>query len=68
MTALSMQISGMSCGHCVAAVKKALESVAGVAVHEVAIGRAQIEYDDAQTSTAAIVQVVEDEGYGVTTA
>ena len=68
MSELSMQISGMSCGHCVAAVKKALQSVAGVTVHDVVIGRAQIAFDAAQTSPALIVQAVEDEGYAVTTA
>lgn len=68
MSELSMEISGMSCGHCVAAVKKALQSVAGVTVHDVAIGRAQINFDAAQTSPAQIVQAVEDEGYSVTTA
>lgn len=68
MSELSLEIRGMSCGHCVAAVKKALQSVAGVTVHDVAIGRAHIAFDAAQTSAAHIVQAVEDEGYGVTTA
>ncbi len=68
MTQLTMQISGMSCGHCVGAVTKALQNVNGVAVNTVAIGSATISYDATKTSAEQIKDAVEDEGYAVTSA
>lgn len=68
MTQLTMQIGGMSCGHCVGAVKKALEGVNGVAVDQVAIGSATVRYDATATSADQIKQAVEAEGYPVTSA
>ena len=68
MTQLTMQIGGMSCGHCVGAVKKALEGVNGVAVDQVAIGSATVRYDATATSAEHIKQAVEAEGYPVTSA
>lgn len=66
MSQLAMNIGGMSCGHCVGAVKRALESVQGVKVEQVGIGNAVVDYDPAVTSPARIAQAVEDEGYAVT--
>ena len=64
MPSLRLSISGMSCQHCVRAVQGALQGVPGVRVEEVSIGAARIEYDPAQTSLEAIVDAVNDEGYG----
>ena len=45
MTSLNLNITGMSCGNCVAHVKKALTSVPGLTVRKVEIGRAEVEFD-----------------------
>jgi len=57
-----LKIDGMTCGHCTAAVKKALEKVAGVsaATVDLAAGRAQVAGD---ADVAALVAAVQDEGY-----
>jgi copper chaperone len=65
MTKLAMKISGMSCGHCVQAVRRALESVPGVTVDDVKIGTADVTFDDSTTSAEQVTQAVEDEGYAV---
>ena len=52
MDKLTMQITGMTCGHCVAGVTRALKGVPGVTVDQVAI----------------ITTAVEDEGYHVVSA
>jgi copper chaperone len=67
MDRLTMKIDGMSCGHCVGSVTKALESLDGVDVEQVSIGEATVAYDPATTSPATITQAVEDEGYTVAT-
>lgn len=57
-----LKIDGMTCGHCSAAVKKALEKVAGVsaATVDLAAGRARV---DGNADVAALVAAVQDEGY-----
>jgi len=64
MTVLA--ITGMSCGHCVAAVKKTLAAVPGVVVDHVEIGSATLQFDATKTDMAHITQAVEDAGYAVT--
>lgn len=61
----TIKIEGMSCGHCVKAVRSALEALAGVDVHAVEIGTAQVGYDTEATDAAQIVEAIEDAGYTV---
>jgi copper chaperone CopZ len=63
MQKLELEIEGMSCGHCVAAVSDALGELPGVSVDAVRIGSAQITYEPAQVSPEQIVLAVEDAGY-----
>ena len=68
MNSLSLKINGMSCGHCVAAVTKALQTLDGVAVDNVSIGQAQVRFDPDRTSADAIARAVERQGYSATAA
>ncbi|MCL4813305.1 MAG: heavy-metal-associated domain-containing protein [Vicinamibacteraceae bacterium] len=63
MMTVQLAIDGMSCGHCVARVKKALEQVPGATVADVAVGSATVEIDPARTSADALVKAVDDAGY-----
>lgn len=65
MATLELGISGMSCGHCVNAVKNALQELDGVDVRKVEIGSATVDYDPSRSSPAAIQNAVEDAGYQV---
>ena len=60
-----LEIDGMSCGHCVARVRGALEALPGVKVEEVSIGKALVEIDESRTPVATVSQAVEDAGYDV---
>ena len=57
-----LKIEGMSCGHCVRAVKQALEGVPGVRAADVDLegSLARVEHE---ASEAALVAAVEEEGY-----
>jgi copper chaperone len=66
MTDLTLTISGMSCGHCVASVSKALKGVDGVQVDDVRIGTAKLKFDESKVSAAQLAQLVTDEGYAAT--
>ena len=65
MTKLTLDISGMSCGHCVASVSRTLKAMPGVQVEAVTIGSATIDFDEAKVSADAIAKAVTDEGYAV---
>ncbi|MFA6045918.1 MAG: cation transporter [Phycisphaerales bacterium] len=50
----TLNIDGMSCGHCVQAVTKALSAVPGVKVNSVAVGSAVIEAADGRAAGQAL--------------
>ena len=68
MEQTTIAIQGMSCGHCVAAVKGALHRLDGVEVRDVKIGSAQVAYDPATVSPERIAEAIADEGYAATVA
>ncbi|HSU94537.1 MAG TPA: cation transporter [Gemmatimonadaceae bacterium] len=63
MTRTTLKIDGMSCGHCVTAVKKALLDLDGVTVESVAVGTATVQYDPAVASPEKIAEAIGDAGY-----
>jgi copper chaperone len=60
---LSLSISGMSCGHCVSRVTKALSSLEGVSVEHVEVGSARLSYDPAKVTRDRIARAVDDVGF-----
>jgi copper chaperone len=62
-----VKIEGMSCGHCVAAVKNAVGGLKGVKAVEVSLEKkqAEVEFDDSTVNFAAIKNAIEDQGYDV---
>lgn len=66
MQHLTLHIEGMSCGHCLNAVNRALTEVPGVEVESVRMGRAELRYDDRRTDPARIEAAVADAGYRAT--
>ncbi len=60
---VNLSIGGMSCGHCVAAVRDALEQLPGVAVQQVAIGTASVALDPTSVSAATVVSAIQEAGY-----
>jgi copper chaperone len=63
MEQTTIAIQGMSCGHCVAAVKSALGQLEGVEVQEVKVGSATVAYDPQAVTPDRITQAIADEGY-----
>lgn len=63
MEQVTLEVQGMSCGHCVAAVKAALGDVEGVEVEAVSIGSATVRLDPAKTSVGTLIDAVADAGY-----
>lgn len=63
MQRLNLTIEGMSCDHCVRAVRGRLERTDGVKVDDVKIGSAVVEYDPGKTNVDEIEDAIADEGY-----
>lgn len=63
MQDLKLSIEGMSCNHCVHAVRGRLEKTPGVEVRDVKIGSADLRFDPAKTSVDDIEEAIADEGY-----
>lgn len=64
MERITLEIGGMSCGHCVGQVQKALETVP-VATSTVKVGSAVVEFDGTATSEEAISTAIRGAGYDV---
>ena len=62
MTTKEYTIEGMSCQHCVMAVKKEISKIGGVHAVEVIVGKATVQFDEAVTDTD-IAAAVEEAGY-----
>jgi len=65
MERITLEVKGMTCGHCVAAVKRALSGLPGVGEVEVTLDppRAKVSYDPAKTTPESMAKAVEGEGY-----
>ena len=66
MRQATIHIEGMSCGHCLNAVNRALGSVPGVHIDAIRIGRADVRYDETRTTTSDLESAVADAGYRAT--
>lgn len=63
MDRLHLTIEGMTCEHCVRAVKNRLAATPGVQVEEVEVGSAVISLDPSATSIELVEDAIADEGY-----
>ena len=63
MEHLSLTIEGMTCEHCVRAVRGRLEHTPGVKVGDVKVGSVTLNYDPAKTTIDEIEEAIADEGY-----
>jgi copper chaperone CopZ len=58
-------ISGMTCGHCVKAIIKALGGIPGLTLDEVQVGKATIQVDESKVSDELLKTAVEQAGYQI---
>ncbi len=62
MTELHLTIDGMSCDHCVMAVRKAFERLP-VTIKDVRVGSALVAYEENEVGMEQLKQAVEEAGY-----
>ncbi|MBB4304180.1 copper chaperone [Rhodobium orientis] len=62
---ISLNVTGMSCNHCVAAVKKAVADVDPAAEVAIDLDAGRVDIASATAEKAALSQAIEDAGYEV---
>lgn len=65
MKTQELKIEGMSCNHCVMAVKKELSKLENVKVEDVQIGSAKVQFDENKVSEKELSAAIEEAGYKV---
>ncbi|WP_077324832.1 copper chaperone CopZ [Virgibacillus siamensis] len=67
MKKVTLDVQGMSCGHCKSSVEGALNGLDGVSSAEVdlASGKVDVTYDDGRVTLAEMREAVEEQGYDV---
>jgi copper chaperone len=63
METVNLSIKGMHCGGCATKVSKALKSLPGVKVENVAVGSARVSFDPQKTSAADLTVAVDNLGF-----
>lgn len=64
MNTVEIKIDGMTCNHCVMAVKKELSKIP-VDSFDVQIGSAKVNFDESKVQTEQIEKAIEEAGYKV---
>jgi copper chaperone len=65
MAETTIKIEGMSCQHCVMAVKKAITGLKGIDQADVNIGNATVKYDESNVKKEEIEAAIEKTGFKV---
>lgn len=67
MSQATLQVIGMTCGHCVETVSKAVSALNGVNKVDVSLEQKQVkvDFDEGQTALAEIKAKIVDAGYEV---
>ncbi len=66
MTHLVLEVDGMSCGHCISAVNRALEKVPGLIVRSVALGTVEVDLEEGGATPELLIAALADAGYPAT--
>jgi copper chaperone len=65
MRQITLRIGGMSCDHCLRAVRTELAKLPGVELDSVHIGSATLRFDPSRTTVDHLIAAIGDAGYEV---
>lgn len=65
MQSVTLNVQGMSCGHCVNSVEGAVGKLGASAKVDLAAGQVAVEFDESKVTLGAIKEAIEDQGYDV---
>ena len=65
MKSITLNVTGMSCGHCVKAIEGALKAIGVTGKVNLEEQTVRVDFDDKNTTFEAIKAAIEDQGYKV---
>ncbi|MBN8200054.1 MULTISPECIES: copper chaperone CopZ [Bacillaceae] len=67
MEKVTLNVEGMSCGHCIKAIEGSVGELAGVSNVKVHLesGKVDVEYNSAEVSLDKVKETIDDQGYDV---
>lgn len=68
MQTVTLNVKGMSCGHCVNAIQNALSEVGAQAQVDLEHAQVTATYEESKVSVTAIKEAIEEQGYDVESA
>lgn len=60
-----LKVEGMTCGHCVSTVEKAVGNAGAVGKVDLAGKKVSVEFDESKVTLEAVKAAIEDQGYDV---
>lgn len=65
MAQVTLQVSGMSCQHCVNAVETALKEIGASGKVDLANNAVTVDYDESKITLEQVKEAIEEQGYDV---
>ncbi|MBW5445366.1 copper chaperone CopZ [Cohnella sp. CFH 77786] len=65
MQNVTLNVQGMSCGHCVNSIEGAVKKLGATAKVDLGAGSVAVEFDESKVTLEAIKETIEDQGYDV---
>jgi copper chaperone len=65
MNTVTLQVEGMSCGHCVNSVEGALNKLGASGKVDLANKSVTVDFDETKVTLEALKEAIEDQGYDV---
>jgi len=65
MQNVQLKVDGMSCGHCVSSIEKALVTIGAEGKVDLAGKTVTVAFDESKISLDAVKEAIEDQGYDI---
>lgn len=65
MQSITLNVEGMSCGHCVKSVEGAMQELGATAKVDLAAKTVTVNYDESKLTVDAIKEAIDDQGYEI---
>lgn len=65
MANVTLNVEGMSCGHCVNSVEKALKEIGANGRVDLGAKQVEVTYDETKLNLDAVKEAIEEQGYDV---
>ncbi|EFM08479.1 Heavy metal transport/detoxification protein [Paenibacillus curdlanolyticus YK9] len=65
MKQVTLNVEGMSCGHCINSIEGALQEAGAVGKVDLTEGQVHVSFDETKLELQSLIAVIEEEGYNV---